>query len=234
MLSAIICDKNKSGREQLYRLLNSIYRGKVDILGEFDSIEPLNFFLMGDEHEPIDIAFVHTEFDEKHGADIAESIIKYQPAAQIIYITNETEHIKELYNVDFAYRLQEPLTVSELKKAVDRVENRTRRSEKEFLLIKNRDGMRKIKLSETIYFEKDKRRTRAVTDTGIYVFYCSFDSLMMELGREFVRCHNSYIVNMNRVDGIKAQSLQLSGNVDIPISRQHRTEIRELYMRLFK
>ena len=39
MLSAIICDKNKSGREQLYRLLNSIYRGKVDILGEFDSIE---------------------------------------------------------------------------------------------------------------------------------------------------------------------------------------------------
>lgn len=57
---------------------------------------------------------------------------------------------------------------------------------------------------------------------------------MMELGREFVRCHNSYIVNMNRVDGIKAQSLQLSDGIDISISRQHRTEIKELYMRLFK
>ena len=57
---------------------------------------------------------------------------------------------------------------------------------------------------------------------------------MMELGREFVRCHNSYIVNMNRVDGIKAQGLQLSEGIDISISRQHRTEIKELYMRLFK
>lgn len=68
---------------------------------------------MGEEHEPVDIAFVHTEFDEKYGADIAERILKYQPGVQIIYITNETEHIKELYNVDFAYRLQEPIMISE-------------------------------------------------------------------------------------------------------------------------
>ena len=234
MWSTIICDKNGARIEQLYKLLSSICRGKFDIIGRFNSIKPLDFFLMGQEHEPVDIAFVHTEFDEKHGADIAERILKYQPGVQIIYITNETEHIKELYNVYFAYRLQEPITISELKKAVDRVESRTRRSEKEFLIIKNRDGMRKINLAQTIYFEKDRRKTMAVTDTGTYVFYCSFDSLMMELGREFVRCHNSYIVNMNRVDGIKAQSLQLSGDIDIPVSRQHRTEIKELYMRLFK
>lgn len=233
MWSVIICDKNKERREQLYKLLDSIYRRKFNIIGEFVSREPLDFFLMGEEHEPVDIAFVNTEFSEKHGADIAENIINYQPAAQIIYITNETEHIKELYNVDFAYRLQEPLMASEVKKAVERVEDRTKRSEKDFLLIKNRDGMRKIKMSQTIYFEKDKRRTMAVTDTGNYVFYRSFDSLMTELGKEFVRCHNSYIVNINRVDGIKAQCLQLSGNIEIPVSRQHRTEIRELYMRLF-
>ena len=234
MWSVIICDRNKCRRERLYKLLNSIYRRKFNIIGEFDSREPLDFFLMGEEHEPVDIAFVHTEFSDKHGADIAENIVNYQPAAQIIDISNETEHIKELYNVDFAYRLQEPLTALDMKKAVDRVENRTRRSEKEFLLIRNKEGIRKIKLSQTIYFEKDKRRTMAVTDTGTYVFYRSFDSLMTELGREFVRCHNSYIVNINRVDGIKAQCLQLSGNVEVPVSRQHRTEIRDIYMRLFK
>ena len=118
---------------------------------------------MGEEHEPVDIAFVHTEFDEKYGADIAERILKYQPGVQIIYITNETEHIKELYNVDFAYRLQEPIMISELKKAVYRVESRTRRSEKEFLIIKNKEGMEKIKLAQAIYFEKDRRKTKAVT-----------------------------------------------------------------------
>ena len=234
MWSAIICDKNKSGRMQLYKLLIGIYGDKFNIIGEYDSIESLNFFLMGEECKPVDIAFVHTSFDIKYGVDIAENIINHQPAVQIIYITNEMKHIRELYNVDFAYRLQEPLAVSELKKAIDRVENRTRRSEKEFLLVKNKKGIRKIRQSYIIYFEKDKRKIRVVTDTESYVFYQSFDSLMLELGSEFIRCHNSYIININKVEGIKAHSLQLAGDIDIPVSRQHRREVREMYIKLFK
>lgn len=43
MWSIIICDKNSDRIESLYKLLCSIYRGKFNLIGRFNLVEPLDF-----------------------------------------------------------------------------------------------------------------------------------------------------------------------------------------------
>ena len=50
-----------------------------------------------------------------------------------------------------------------------------------------------------------------------------------ELGNSFLRCHRSYLVNMNHVDKVREHDILMRNGDAVPMRQRGRPEIREMY-----
>ena len=57
--------------------------------------------------------------------------------------------------------------------------------------------------------------------------YSTMGSIIEKLPPNFIRCHNSFLVNSARVAAVGASLLTLSSGVQIPVSRRYAKEVRE-------
>ena len=49
-------------------------------------------------------------------------------------------------------------------------------------------------------------------------------------GETFVRCHNSFIVNLNYIAQYSKTSFLMKNGAEIPISRSHQKEVKEKFL----
>ncbi|WP_251614772.1 LytTR family DNA-binding domain-containing protein [Senimuribacter intestinalis] len=95
------------------------------------------------------------------------------------------------------------------------------------LHLENKSGRFVIPYSRIYYFEKQKRQV-LVRGTGGQVlcsFYGKFEE-MEALPQNFLRCHNSMIVNMGRVSAIEKSNFLLIDGSFVSISRTYLQESR--------
>lgn len=97
-----------------------------------------------------------------------------------------------------------------------------------FIIDSNGDRIRII-YSSIVYFEARERKIFVLAGVKEYGFYSTMENLEKVLPNQFVRCHRSFIFNMNRV-----QELKLTQNIIImddgsivPLSRGYRNAIKE-------
>ncbi|WP_455713946.1 LytR/AlgR family response regulator transcription factor [Anaerosporobacter sp.] len=97
-----------------------------------------------------------------------------------------------------------------------------------FVIDSNGDRIR-ISYSTIVYFEARERKIFVLAGVKEYGFYSTMENLENDLPDQFVRCHRSFIFNMNR-----AQELRLTQNTIImddgsrvPLSRGYRNVIKE-------
>lgn len=85
---------------------------------------------------------------------------------------------------------------------------------------------------QIIYIERDKRDTYiyfggAVEPLRVSDKLDEMDSLICD--DTFVRCHNSFIVNLDYVAQYKKVGFQMKDGAEIPISRSHQKEVKQLF-----
>ena len=51
-----------------------------------------------------------------------------------------------------------------------------------------------------------------------------------QVDRRFLRCHNSYVVNITRVQSMNAKKFLFEDGREIPISKSYYAEIKSAYM----
>lgn len=97
-----------------------------------------------------------------------------------------------------------------------------------FVIESNGDRIRII-YSSIVYFEARERRIFVLAGVKEYGFYSTMDSLEKALPDQFVRCHRSFIFNMNRMQELKlTQNMIIMDNGSrVPLSRGYRNVIKE-------
>lgn len=106
----------------------------------------------------------------------------------------------------------------------------TKPDHEEVFVFKNENGLQRIPYSAIWYFESYDKKLYVVSGAKKDRFEGTLKKLEEQLAERFVRCHNSYLVNKDKVD-----SLQLSKNLlllkdgsGIPVSRSYKPVIKEL------
>ena len=51
------------------------------------------------------------------------------------------------------------------------------------------------------------------------------------LPEEFVQCHRSFIINLNRVQAIRREYAEFGNNINVEISERHREKVREIFLK---
>jgi DNA-binding LytR/AlgR family response regulator len=213
--------------------------GLVEVKGHFINVPDALQFL--DEEKP-DLIFLDVEMPGSTGFDLLDKLT-YTP--KIILTTSKTEYAFDAfqYNVNdylkkpFSYRrfleavqkIQATMQVTTTSTSVSDPENGPMQaiatSEMDFLFIKAEEKLIKLSKDDIYYIESMRDYVKFVTAGKNYVTYSTLKNLEEKLsGYTFLKVHRSYIVNINKIDDIRGNTIYLHGN-QIPIGKGHKDDL---------
>ena len=202
MLNFVICDDNINILNKLSKMLENIfmknnYEAEVSFVS--NNADKLLEYVCLNKTDVI-ILDINLK-SNKNGIDLAEEIRKRNNNAYIIFTTGHLEFAMIAYKVKTFDYIAKPITMERLEETIKRLYNDIYSQPKKFLKIDNKNTI--IDESEINYIKRDGMKIVFCTDSRDYEIYSSFNKIQDTLPKNFVRCHKSYIANLDKVSNFE-------------------------------
>ena len=203
MLNFVLCDDNKAILDRLEKMLESLFlTHNFDAKVAFCSTDPQST-LEYVKNNDVNALFLDIDFkSDFSGLDLASEIRKVNNDAYIIFTSAHLEYILKAYQYKTFDFMPKPITVERLEDTVLRMmEDMNFKGKKNnFIRLNNRNTI--INQDSVNFIKKDGMKLVFYTDSRTYETYSSFNKISQELPNNFVRCHKSYIANINKITNI--------------------------------
>ena len=192
----------------------------------FSSAEELEAAIKGKE-QAFHLLLLDIKLENKSGMELAQELRRYDERTSIIFITGYESYMGMGYEVQAAQFLTKPLSWDKLRTALLR-EWKQKHCPRTILLQKGRQSLR-ILTDEFLYAEADGRHgVRMALREGCEHFAISLTELEEKIpGESCLRCHNSYLVNLNHVRRLEQQTFLLDCGETVPVSRKYWKKCQE-------
>ncbi|MBQ3911438.1 MAG: response regulator transcription factor [Lachnospiraceae bacterium] len=157
-----------------------------------------------------EVVFMDIDLKGESGLECAKAITEIDPKVRIVFATAHSEYMANAFEIYAFDYLVKPFDMERLDKTLRRIasfagEGRAEESQTaagdEKLMIRGKEEINLIDLSDIIMIEKTDSLTRIVTKDETYLTSQSLASLEEKLDSEsFMRSHKSYII---RIDAIR-------------------------------
>ncbi|NLW71180.1 MAG: response regulator transcription factor [Eubacteriaceae bacterium] len=168
-----------------------------------------------------------------NGIDIAKTLNGKYPLIKIIFITAYSQYAKDISEADFVYILIKPLEESKLIAALDKTLSLIEEENKDLLAINCRNIVYKVNAKHITYIESYDRKISIHTVNQPELIMAGKLSDMEELLKSrnnFLRCHQSFIVNMDKINKISGSNIILFTGESINIPRKRQKDVAEAFM----
>lgn len=181
------------------------------------------------ETECFDLSFIDIYLDEVDGVTLARKIRQTSREAAIIFTTSSKEYMAEGYELGVLHYLVKPFTGSAVKEGLDRAMQKITEEDRCLeVVVQRRKEL--IFYRDIKYIESQSRCCVLHTVSGEKAVYTTLDKLEAQLDDpRFLRCHRSFLVNMNNVMELAAQDFVLFSGEKVPIKRNESKLIRDTY-----
>jgi len=208
----------------------------------YDAREALAFL----KNDNVDLIFLDINMPQLTGMEMAALL---PPSTHIVFTTAYSEYAAESYSFPTIDYLLKPITLKRFYAAMQKIDAFFARTgtppreaappsaeaapalikEDEYFFIKSGRTLQKVLLKDILYIEGEKEYARIVTPEQRLLVYRRLKDIEDQLSLSFARIHNSYIVNLSRLDAIKDNHVFI-GTIQIPISEK----FREAFMNRIK
>lgn len=203
MLSFVVCDDNKSVLDRLVKMLESLFiKHQIDAeisLASTDANDTLQYI----ENNTVNALFLDIDLkSEISGLDLAEKVRKVNKQVYIVFTSAHLEYILKAYQYKTFDFMPKPITVERLEDTILRmIEDMNYKDNKShFIRLNNKNTI--INEDSINFIKKDGMKLVFYTDKRIYETYSSFNKISEELPSNFIRCHKSYIANVNKITDV--------------------------------
>lgn len=224
-----ICDDNSLERELLHTLLQR-YFSETSVRCEFTLYErgtTLYYDVM--ENIDYDIIFLDLFMDDSFGMRIAQKLRDISYRGKIIFCTASADYALESYDVCASGYILKPYSLDDIRRTLDRL---LPEYQCDSYRIKQKSSIVYIPLNEIMYVESDN--TKCIlhrADNREYVIYKKLIQIETELNdTRFLRCHQSYLVNMNYVREANDVFILYNGE-QILIRKKSKKEIQQKFLK---
>lgn len=162
------------------------------------------------------------------GIELAKKLNTLHKNFQIIFISAYLEKATEVYETNHCYFVYKPESEKRLPMAIEKAIYHNIESQK-VLTISLKDKIKIIPLSDIIYIERIQRYSYIYTIHETIKTAQKINRLLEQLPLQFIRTHNSYIINAYYVSEIKRTHVILNNQQPIPISRAHQEELKKQF-----
>lgn len=223
-----ICEDNEIHRSIMEHLLNRYSSERSFSFAPAFYASGMNFLYDMEEGAYFDLVFLDIYLEDTMGNEIARKLRAMGYQGEIVFLTASPDFAIESYDVDAGGYLLKPLDYEKLKMVMDRI---TRTLAPCAYQIRQRSTVTKVVYHEILYVESCNSKCILHTSSGeAYTVYKTLNTIEKELGdRRFLRCHQSFLVNMDHIRQIGKQFLLSSGDL-VPIRQRGVKPVRQAYM----
>lgn len=165
---------------------------------------------------------------EMNGMETAYAIREKNQNVDIVFITIMMDYALEGYRVDAVrYILKDDLE-SLLPECMDTILQKKQEKKMEFPFV---GGKRKVLLKEILFIESKSHQLWFERIRENLYMYGQINDLELILSNyDFVRTHQSFLVNLVHIEKINNYLLYLSNGAEIPVTKQRYAKVKEQYL----
>jgi two-component system, LytTR family, response regulator AlgR len=234
-LKALVVDDEQPARARLTALLREL--GQVEVIGEArNAAEALQRI---DELEP-DLLYLDVRMPGMSGLELARHLGSLEEPPAIIFTTAHDEHAMEAFEAEAVGYLLKPVRKEKLAAATQRAQRLTPRqlgsvagvAPRTHLSVRQRDGIRLIRLEEVICLLAEQKYTTVRHTGGEDLIEDSLRALETEFGDRFLRIRRSALVNRDFIEAVERDAeghhaIRLRGvNEPMAVSRRLVSELK--------
>lgn len=183
-----------------------------------------------------DVILMDIDFQaQKNGIDYAEEIYHAHPSIRTIYITGYTERfvqnvfLQKSALVGFITKpAKKNIVECLLKKAYEEISQ----DKSNLLCTLGKGTMESIPCNTITYLESSGHKVLIHTEKepAVYSVYEQLSSFSKQLPLNFLQCHKSYVINMDKIKRMEKREIYLFDNSCIPVSKSCAGITKERYL----
>ncbi|MDD6675599.1 MAG: LytTR family DNA-binding domain-containing protein [Lactimicrobium massiliense] len=192
-----ICENEKPEYDALAALLHNS-KIECDISAFQDGVSFLQSYWPG----KYDLILMDIYMNGMTGVDVLKKVRQKDPDTPAAFITTSLDHALDGYQLHVGRYLHKPLQQKDIDEVLDFALKQ--KQLRPAIDVKGRNGTEHVFLNEILYIEHQNRMTVIYLTSGNTIETSSkLDDLMTSLPTSlFLRCHQSYIVNLSQVKRI--------------------------------
>lgn len=212
MLNFALCDDNLSFLNNLEKTLT-----KLILKNDFNAKVGFKSTKISDvldymKDTKVDVLFLDIQLKSNiNGIDIAEKIRDTNKDIYFIFTTGHLEYAFLAFQVKAFDYIPKPITAERLENTLIRLFDDIDFASSNFISLNSKTY---INQNDIYYIKRDGMKLVFKTNDNIYETYSSFNKVSAKLPNNFIRCHKSYIVNVNNISHIETNTNTLFFNHD--------------------
>lgn len=227
MIRVAICDENNKTLEKLEKLIKNTLGNEVSV-STHDNVFSLVTYVCDERKGKLDAVYIDINAGQKGGIAAAESLQKEYPNIKIIFLSDDIEKAKDIFRINPIYFLTRPYEEDYVKDSLYKIIQIVDEDSAELLTIGNpesKKGDSVVLLKDIYYIESQKRVINIHYYDGFSTYYYKLDEVEKKLKKNFLRTHQSFIVNLDKVKKLVNDGLLLYGGTIVPISRSRYKDV---------
>ena len=205
MLNFVICDDNLNILDRLEKMLDTIFCKndfEAQVAFSSDNTEEVLNYISSNK---VDVAMLDINLkSNKTGIELAKEIRKINKNIYIIFTTGHLEYAMIAYKVKTFDYITKPINYDRLEETIIRLFEDVTSVPKRYLKIDNKNTL--VDESEVQYIKRDGMKLVFHTNSRDYDTYSSFNKFQDKLPENYIRCHKSYIANINQIKDVEPVS----------------------------
>lgn len=222
-----VCDNNEPALDYLCQCIVKLYGAKLHI-EKFRNADKLLDCLF---ETAFDILLLDINLGSHNGVEIAKKIKERHSHIKIIFITGYIYYARDIFEAEPTYFLVKPVDALSVKKAIDKALDKIESEKAHTITISSKGMVERVTSGSILYVESKGRVVRIYEGKNTYSIYAILDELEEKLPNHFVRCHQSFIVNMKMVRHMGKQSFQLCNGDSVPISQRRYKQTKSTFLK---
>lgn len=238
MIHIAICDDDMKLTEQIEKMIGNTQKN-------FSEQIEIHIFYSGESFTraiqggcPFDIIFMDIEMAGMDGITAGHNLRAddENDLVQLIYISSHEEYHLELFDVQPSGFISKPIEMesfnNKLIPSIHKAIRKRRQGKINFLPIHQKGREIMVPFRDIMYLESNIRQITLNTKHDRIDYYSTLNEEEKKLpSSEFIRIHQSYIVNFYFIKEIRNRKIMLTTGKQLPISEKNSTSVRKHYLK---
>lgn len=228
-----VCDDEEADRIKIKDMAGRILReeGIPFEISSYDHPEALGKDLQ--DGAKYHLLLLDVMMPKKNGMELARQLRSGEVDSSIVFISSNREMALQGYEVSAVRYLAKPLDENRLREALLFCYEKVQANSELFLPVTG--GARRVSPQDIFYIEIVGRKCRICQREEEWDTTVSMGQLEdMILDRGFIRCHQSFLINLRYVQEFRKSSMELIDGRLVPVSKNRMKAVREAFFEYLK
>lgn len=228
-----VVDCKKAIGSELNNILNECYADTVNV----DIYESYGEFIeIAEGKIQYDLLFINIVLGRRTSVDLTTEYQAYCGSVKVIFYCEDMNKAPYIFEGKPFGLLKVPLKKEEVKKISDKAIRCIKEEKRQYIGLKNRQGIYRIDVDDIIMFESDGRTVIVHCADRTIKVYSKLNDIQKQIAEDnaFIRCHQSFLINVRHVLEMSENKIIMKNDAIIPVARSRLANVRLSIMKVLE